>query len=296
VDDRRARRLLWDDVRFAKERLSRQPSADLNVPLLGFDVHLTREELEGSRAAGGGADGPGDAGRDPVGEAARGPAGRRVPGGRVEPDAAGGHAVAQGVGRAAGGDRLAGAGGRRGQPARRRGRSARPPDAVAGPAPGRSNRTVRLSGWRQTCRVGGLPGAPTVAGPTPPGRPRRPTRRPLPVPTLRPAAGVRAGRSRVDADGAGRSGVRPRVTGSTPVSAPPGYPAPPPVRPARAGRVCGPAAPVSGQPAPVSGPPGGRCRPGRSTPPGHPGRRGHPAASGRSRRRPAGRSASAGPP
>jgi hypothetical protein len=47
VDDRRARRLLWDDVRFAKERLSRQPSADLNVPLLGFDIHLTREELEG---------------------------------------------------------------------------------------------------------------------------------------------------------------------------------------------------------------------------------------------------------
>jgi hypothetical protein len=47
VDDRRARRLLWDDVRFAKERLSRQPSADLNVPLLGFDVHLTRQELEG---------------------------------------------------------------------------------------------------------------------------------------------------------------------------------------------------------------------------------------------------------
>ncbi len=46
VDDRRARRLLWDDVRFAKERLSRQPSADLNVPLMGFDVHLTREELE----------------------------------------------------------------------------------------------------------------------------------------------------------------------------------------------------------------------------------------------------------
>ena len=31
----------------AKERLSRQPAADLNVPLLGIDVRLTREELEG---------------------------------------------------------------------------------------------------------------------------------------------------------------------------------------------------------------------------------------------------------
>jgi molecular chaperone DnaK len=47
VDERRARRLLWDDVRIAKERLSRQPAADLNVPLLGIDVHLTRQELEG---------------------------------------------------------------------------------------------------------------------------------------------------------------------------------------------------------------------------------------------------------
>jgi actin-like ATPase involved in cell morphogenesis len=47
VDDRRARRLLWDDVRVAKERLSRQPSADLTVPLLNLDIHLTREELEG---------------------------------------------------------------------------------------------------------------------------------------------------------------------------------------------------------------------------------------------------------
>ncbi|WP_239160354.1 Hsp70 family protein, partial [Virgisporangium ochraceum] len=47
VDERRARRLLWDDVRVAKERLSRQPAADLNVPLLGIDVRLTRDELEG---------------------------------------------------------------------------------------------------------------------------------------------------------------------------------------------------------------------------------------------------------
>jgi len=46
VDDRRARRLLWDDVRVAKERLSRQPAADLTVPLLNVDIHVTREELE----------------------------------------------------------------------------------------------------------------------------------------------------------------------------------------------------------------------------------------------------------
>ncbi|GAA0721276.1 Hsp70 family protein [Dactylosporangium roseum] len=46
VEDRRHRRMLWDDVRVAKERLSRQPSADLTVPLLNVDVHLTREELE----------------------------------------------------------------------------------------------------------------------------------------------------------------------------------------------------------------------------------------------------------
>jgi hypothetical protein len=51
VDERRARRLLWDDVRVAKERLSRQPSADLNLPMLGTDVHLTREELEGLATA-----------------------------------------------------------------------------------------------------------------------------------------------------------------------------------------------------------------------------------------------------
>jgi molecular chaperone DnaK len=47
VEERRARRLLWDDVRVAKERLSRQPAADVNVPMLGIDVHVTREELEG---------------------------------------------------------------------------------------------------------------------------------------------------------------------------------------------------------------------------------------------------------
>ncbi|MEU7866023.1 Hsp70 family protein [Dactylosporangium sp. NPDC049140] len=46
VEDRRHRRLLWDDARVAKERLSRQPASDLTIPLLNFDVHLTREELE----------------------------------------------------------------------------------------------------------------------------------------------------------------------------------------------------------------------------------------------------------
>ena len=47
VEERRARRLLWDDVRVAKERLSRQPAADLTVPLVNVDIHLNREELEG---------------------------------------------------------------------------------------------------------------------------------------------------------------------------------------------------------------------------------------------------------
>ena len=46
VADRRAKRQLWDDVRVAKERLSRSPTADLVVPLLDLDVHLTRDELE----------------------------------------------------------------------------------------------------------------------------------------------------------------------------------------------------------------------------------------------------------
>lgn len=46
VADRRAQRQLWDDVRIAKERLSRTQSADLVVPLLNAEVHLTRDELE----------------------------------------------------------------------------------------------------------------------------------------------------------------------------------------------------------------------------------------------------------
>jgi len=46
VEERRARRQLWDDVRIAKERLSRAQSADFVVPLLDTEVHLTRDELE----------------------------------------------------------------------------------------------------------------------------------------------------------------------------------------------------------------------------------------------------------
>jgi pyruvate/2-oxoglutarate dehydrogenase complex dihydrolipoamide acyltransferase (E2) component len=47
VEDRRAHRQLWDDARVAKERLSRAQSADVMIPLLDLEVHLTRDELEG---------------------------------------------------------------------------------------------------------------------------------------------------------------------------------------------------------------------------------------------------------
>ena len=46
AEDRRARQLLWDDVRAAKERLSRANAVDLLIPLAGASVHLTRTELE----------------------------------------------------------------------------------------------------------------------------------------------------------------------------------------------------------------------------------------------------------
>jgi molecular chaperone DnaK len=46
VAERRAQRELWDDVRVAKERLSRTQSADLVVPLVNREIHLTRGELE----------------------------------------------------------------------------------------------------------------------------------------------------------------------------------------------------------------------------------------------------------
>ena len=43
---RRQRRILLDDVRSAKEQLSRSSSAGIHVPLFDLDVHLTREEFE----------------------------------------------------------------------------------------------------------------------------------------------------------------------------------------------------------------------------------------------------------
>ncbi|MEV4707141.1 Hsp70 family protein [Actinoplanes sp. NPDC049316] len=46
LEDRRAQRQLWDDARIAKERLSRTQSADVMVPLLDVEMHVTREELE----------------------------------------------------------------------------------------------------------------------------------------------------------------------------------------------------------------------------------------------------------
>ncbi len=44
--DRRNRRLLYDDVRVAKERLSRTAGADLHLPSLAVDAQVTRVELE----------------------------------------------------------------------------------------------------------------------------------------------------------------------------------------------------------------------------------------------------------
>ena len=46
IEERRAQRQLWDDVRIAKERLSRSQAADFVVPLLDTEAHLTRDELE----------------------------------------------------------------------------------------------------------------------------------------------------------------------------------------------------------------------------------------------------------
>jgi hypothetical protein len=45
-DDRRAARLLWDDVRVAKELLSRASSTLVHVPLFGDDMPLGRPQLE----------------------------------------------------------------------------------------------------------------------------------------------------------------------------------------------------------------------------------------------------------
>ncbi len=44
--DRRHRRMLWEDVRGAKEMLSRTSSADIHLPALEVDAHVVREELE----------------------------------------------------------------------------------------------------------------------------------------------------------------------------------------------------------------------------------------------------------
>jgi actin-like ATPase involved in cell morphogenesis len=44
--DRRASRTFWDDVRAAKEQMSRTSSAAVHVPLFDTDTHLTREEFE----------------------------------------------------------------------------------------------------------------------------------------------------------------------------------------------------------------------------------------------------------
>nr|BFE64690.1 hypothetical protein GCM10020063_092160 [Dactylosporangium thailandense] len=46
VEERRAHGQLWHDVREAKERLSRLPTADLVVPSLAAGAHLTRDELD----------------------------------------------------------------------------------------------------------------------------------------------------------------------------------------------------------------------------------------------------------
>jgi hypothetical protein len=43
---RRMRRALWDDVRAAKEQLSRAPSAAVQVPLFDTHAHVTREQFE----------------------------------------------------------------------------------------------------------------------------------------------------------------------------------------------------------------------------------------------------------
>lgn len=45
-EDLRQRHQLWEDVRIAKEMLSRAPSVPLRVPLLGLDAPLTRPDFE----------------------------------------------------------------------------------------------------------------------------------------------------------------------------------------------------------------------------------------------------------
>jgi molecular chaperone DnaK (HSP70) len=45
-DDRRHRRMLWDDVRIAKEMLSRAPAVLVRLPALDLEIQLTRDEFE----------------------------------------------------------------------------------------------------------------------------------------------------------------------------------------------------------------------------------------------------------
>jgi len=45
-DDRRQRRMLWDDVRIAKEMLSRAPAVLVRLPALDLEIQLTRDEFE----------------------------------------------------------------------------------------------------------------------------------------------------------------------------------------------------------------------------------------------------------
>jgi hypothetical protein len=46
TEDRRHRRLLWDDARIAKEMLSRTAATGLHVPIAAADVNITREAFE----------------------------------------------------------------------------------------------------------------------------------------------------------------------------------------------------------------------------------------------------------
>ncbi|HEU4426473.1 MAG TPA: Hsp70 family protein, partial [Pilimelia sp.] len=46
AEERRQRRLLWDDVRGVKERLSRHATGELHVPGMTRSLHVTREEFE----------------------------------------------------------------------------------------------------------------------------------------------------------------------------------------------------------------------------------------------------------
>lgn len=45
-EDLRQRRMLWDDVRSAKEMLSRAPAVTMRLPMLGTDTVVTRDEFE----------------------------------------------------------------------------------------------------------------------------------------------------------------------------------------------------------------------------------------------------------